>query len=131
VRGEEITLIMYCSIPLAVVGARLLLAGSREETSTGELQAENSPHIDIYEMVAMEEGHHRGYHRRTLWWRRKKGHLFGVHLTMTLGFKLHWEAVGQRWCPSQKGSGVEVVCIECLERWSQVPEHVELMAFEY
>jgi hypothetical protein len=39
--------------------------------------------------------------------------LFGARQSWASGFKLHWEAVGRGWCPSQKGSGAEAVCMEC------------------
>ncbi|KAJ7300949.1 hypothetical protein DFH08DRAFT_827986 [Mycena albidolilacea] len=49
--------------------------GSREdseEASTGGLWAANAPRVDVHEMVVVEGGHCRGYHRRTSWWRRKR-----------------------------------------------------------
>ncbi|KAJ7367469.1 hypothetical protein DFH08DRAFT_795635 [Mycena albidolilacea] len=90
------------------VGTRLTLAESREETHTGGLQAGNAPHVDIHELVIVEQGHCRGYHcggRR----KREGGHLFDACLSLASGFKLRWAAVGRGRCLSQKGSGAEAV----------------------
>jgi hypothetical protein len=97
-RGKEIALITYRGIPLAVIGARLALAGSRKETNTGGVRAENAPCVDVHEMVGVLQMEEEGG---------------SCLVCLTRRFKLRWEAVGRWRCLSQKGLGAEAVCIEC------------------
>jgi hypothetical protein len=114
-RGEKNALITHCSIPLAVVDARLALAGSWEEAGAGGFGAGNTQHVDIHCVVVGEEGHCRGIAGglRLVEGGRERTFVWCV-LQLGFSFKLRYEAVGRGRCPSQKESGAEAVCLECL-----------------
>src|ERR1700761_3915237 len=104
---------LHRSISLAVVRARLALAGGREDTSAGGFWAGNTQHVDVHQVVSEERvsqggvtvGGRRERERRMLVWHWHVPQL-------GFGFKLRKEAVGRGRCSSQKGSGAEAVCHE-------------------
>jgi hypothetical protein len=103
------------SIPLAVVDARLALTGHREEAGAGGFGAGNAQRIDVQCVVVGEEGHCRGIAGvlRSMEGGRERTFVWRV-LQLGFSFKLRREAAGRGRCPSQKGSGAEAVCLECV-----------------